>query len=62
MHYYVPQPHPLQIIFGHAVNFTPDQIKSVSTHNADTAKHNLQHKTAHETYGESVAYTLTKYD
>ena len=62
MNYYVPQPHPLQTIFKHEVNFTEDQIKSISTHNADTTKHNLQHKTAHETYGESVAYTLTRYD
>jgi len=45
MHYYVPQPHPLQ-----------------TSHNADDAKHNLQHKTTQETYGESVAYTLTRYD
>ena len=62
MNYYIPEPHPLQTIFKHEANFTQEQIKSVSTHNADTAKHNLQHKTAHETYGESVAYTLTKYD
>ena len=62
MQYYVPQPHPLQTIFGHKINFTPEQIKGITTHNADTAKHNLQHKTAQETYGESVAYTLTRYD
>jgi len=62
MQYYVPQPHPLQTIFGHKVNFTHEQIKGITTHNADTAKHNLQHKTAQETYGESVAYTLTRYD
>jgi hypothetical protein len=62
MHYYVPQPHPLQTIFGHTVNFTPNQIKGVISHNADDAKHNLQHKTTQETYGESVAYTLTRYD
>jgi len=48
MQYYVPQPHPLQTIFGHTVNFTPDQIKGVTTYNADDAKHNLQHKTTQE--------------
>jgi hypothetical protein len=62
MQYYVPKPHPLQTIFGHTVNFTPDQIKGITSHNADTAKHNLQQKTTQETYGESVAYTLTRYD
>ena len=62
MHYYIPQPHPLQAIFGHTVNFADAQIKSITIHNADDAKHNLQHKTTQETYGESVAYTLTRYD
>lgn len=62
MHYYVPQPHPLQTIFGHTVNFTDDQIKGVQTYNADDAKHNLQQRTTQETFGESVAYTLTRYD
>lgn len=62
MNYYVPQPHPLQTIFKHTANFTDDQIKGVITHTADDAKHNLQHKTAQETYGESVAYTLIRYD
>jgi len=62
MHYYIPEPHPLQTIFGHTANFTQEQIKSVQTYNADDAKHNLQQKTAQETYGESVAYTLTRYD
>ncbi len=62
MNYYIPQPHPLQIIFGHTANFTDDQIKSITIHNADDSKHNLQHKTTQETYGESVAYTLTRYD
>ncbi len=42
MHYYIPQPHPLQGIFGHTANFTEDQIKGVISHNADDAKHNLQ--------------------
>jgi len=46
----------------HAYKDTPDQIKGVTTYNADDAKHNLQHKTTQETYGESVAYTLTRYD
>ena len=62
MHYYVPQPHPLQAIFGHTVNFTEDQIKGVIIHNADDAKHNLQHNTTQQTYGQSIAYTLTQYD
>ena len=62
MHYYIPQPHPLQAIFGHTINFADAQIKSITIHNADDAKHNLQHKTTQETYGESVAYTLTQYD
>jgi len=62
MNYYIPQPHPLQAIFGHTANFTEDQIKGVISHNADDAKHNLQQRTAQETYGQSVAYTLTQYD
>ena len=62
MHYYIPQPHPLQGIFGHTANFTDAQIKSITIHNADDAKHNLQHNTTQETFGESVAYTLTQYD
>ena len=62
MHYYVPQPHPLQTIFGHTANFTDDQIKGIIIHNADDAKHNLQQKTTQETFGQSVAYTLTQYD
>ncbi len=62
MHYYIPQPHPLQDIFGHTANFTDAQIKSITIHNASNAKHNLQHHTTHETFGKSVAYALTKYD
>jgi alpha-acetolactate decarboxylase len=62
MHYYIPQPHPLQSIFKHTANFTDEQIKGIIIHTADDAKHNLQHKTTQETYGESVAYTLTRYD
>jgi len=62
MHYYVPQPHPLQGVFGHTVNFTDDQIKGITIHNADTAKHNLQHNTTQQTFGQSVAYTLTQYE
>ena len=62
MNYYIPQPHPLQTIFGHTANFTDDQIKGVISHNADDAKHNLQQRTTQETYGQSVAYTLTQYD
>ncbi len=62
MHYYIPQPHPLQGIFGHTANFTEDQIKGVISHNADDAKHNLQQRTTQETFGQSVAYTLTQYD
>jgi hypothetical protein len=62
MHYYVPQPHPLQTIFGHTANFTDDQIKGIIIHNADDAKHNLQQRTTQETFGQSVAYTLTQYD
>jgi hypothetical protein len=62
MHYYIPQPHPLQAIFGHTANFTEAQIKGITSHNADTAKHNLQHKTTQETYGESITYTLGRYD
>ena len=62
MHYYVPQPHPLQAIFGHTMNFTDDQIKSITIHNGADAKHNLQHNTTRETFGESVAYTITRYD
>ena len=49
MHYYIPQPHPLQGIFGHTANFTEDQIKGVISHNADDAKHNLQQRTTQET-------------
>ena len=62
MHYYIPQPHPLQAIFGHTANFTDDQIKSITIHNADDAKHNLQHNTTRETFGESITYTLGQYD
>ena len=62
MHYYIPQPHPLQAIFGHTANFADAQIKSITIHNADDAKHNLQHNTTRETFGQSVAYTLTQYD
>ena len=62
MHYYIPQPHPLQTIFGHTANFKDEQIKSITIHTADDAKHNLQQRTTQETYGESVAYTLTQYD
>ena len=62
MNYYIPEPHPLQTIFGHKVNFTDDQIKGVISHNADDAKHNLQQRTTQETFGQSVAYTLTQYD
>ena len=62
MHYYIPQPHPLQAIFGHTANFTDDQIKSITIHNADDAKHNLQQRTTQQTFGQSVAYTLTQYD
>ena len=62
MHYYVPQPHPLQAIFGHTANFTDAQIKSITIHNADDSKHNLQHKTTQETFGESITYTLGRYD
>lgn len=35
MHYYVPQPHPLQIIFGHTANFQDKQIKGITLHYAD---------------------------
>ena len=62
MHYYIPQPHPLQAIFGHTANFTDEQIKSITIHNADDAKHNLQHNTTRETFGESITYTLGQYD
>ena len=62
MHYYVPQPHPLQAIFGHTMNFTDAQIKSITIHNGADAKHNLQHNTTRETFGESITYTLGKYD
>ena len=62
MHYYIPQPHPLQAIFGHTANFTDDQIKSITIHNADDSKHNLQQKTTRETFGESITYTLGQYD
>jgi hypothetical protein len=62
MHYYIPQPHPLQAIFGHTANFSDAQIKGITIHNADDSKHNLQHNTTRETFGESVAYTLTRYD
>ena len=62
MHYYVPQPHPLQTIFGHTANFTDDQIKGVVSHNADDSKHNLQHNTTRETFGESITYTLGNYE
>jgi len=62
MHYYVPQPHPLQAIFGHTANFTDNQIKSIIIHNADDSKHNLKHKTTQETFGESITYTLGRYD
>jgi hypothetical protein len=62
MHYYVPQPHLLQAIFGHTANFTDDQIKSITIHNADDSKHNLQHNTTRETFGESITYTLGQYD
>ena len=62
MHYYIPQPHLLQTIFGHTANFTDDQIKSITIHNADDAKHNLQHNTTRETFGESITYTLGQYD
>ncbi len=62
MHYYVPQPHPLQAIFGHTMNFTDDQIKSITIHNADDSKHNLQHNTTRETFGESITYTLGRYE
>jgi hypothetical protein len=62
MHYYIPQPHPLQAIFGHTVNFTDAQIKGVISHNADDSRHNLQHNTTRETFGESITYTLGQYD
>ena len=62
MHYYIPQPHPLQSIFKHTANFTDEQIKGIIIHTADDAKHNLQQRTTQETFGESVAYTLTRYD
>ena len=62
MHYYIPQPHPLQAIFGHTANFTDDQIKSITIHNADDSKHNLQHNTTRETFGESITYTLGNYE
>ena len=62
MHYYVPQPHPLQAIFGHTMNFTDAQIKSITIHNGATARHNLQQNTPQESFGESVAYTITRYD
>ena len=62
MHYYVPQPHPLQAIFGHTMNFTDDQIKSITIHNGADAKHNLQHNTTRETFGESITYTLGNYE
>ena len=62
MHYYIPQPHPLQDIFGHTMNFTDAQIKSITIHNASTARHNLQQNTPQELFGESVAYTITRYD
>jgi hypothetical protein len=62
MHYYVPQPHLLQAIFGHTANFTDAQIKSITIHNADDSKHNLQHNTTRETFGESITYTLGQYD
>jgi hypothetical protein len=62
MHYYIPQPHPLQTIFGHTANFTEDQIKGVISHNADDAKHNLQQRTTQETFGESITYTLGNYE
>jgi len=62
MHYYVPQPHPLQAIFGHTANFSDAQIKSITIHNADDSKHNLQHNTTRETFGESITYTLGRYE
>ena len=62
MHYYIPQPHPLQSIFKHTANFTDEQIKGIIIHTADDAKHNLQQRTTQETFGQSVAYTLTQYD
>ena len=62
MHYYIPQPHPLQIIFGHTANFADAQIKSITIHNGADAKHNLQHNTTRETFGESITYTLGRYD
>ena len=62
MHYFVPQPHPLQAIFGHTANFSDAQIKSITIHNADDSKHNLQHNTTRETFGESIAYTITRYE
>ena len=62
MHYYIPQPHPLQTIFGHTANFTDDQIKSITIHNGADAKHNIQHNTTRETFGESITYTLGNYE
>ena len=62
MNYYIPQPHPLQTIFGHTANFADAQIKSITIHNADDAKHNLQHNTTRETFGESITYTLGNYE
>ena len=62
MHYYVPQAHPLQAIFGHTANFSDAQIKSITIHNADDSKHNLQHNTTRETFGESITYTLGSYE
>jgi len=62
MHYYIPQPHPLQAIFGHTINFTDDQIKGITIHNGATAKHNLQQNTPRESFGESIAYTITRHE
>ena len=62
MNYYIPQPHPLQTIFGHTANFADAQIKSITIHNADDAKHNLQHNTTQETFEESITYTLGNYE
>ena len=62
MHYYIPQPHPLQAIFGHTMNFTDDQIKSITIHNGATAKHNQQQNTPQESFGESITYTITRYE
>jgi hypothetical protein len=44
------------------MNFTDDQIKSITIHNGATAKHNLQQNTPQEAFGESIAYTITRYE